>query len=137
MAAMLRVARVEVNTLVYEVAVYLSNNGVGTLGTTPTGSIFWRHMPSSPESCVGVIADSRPQIGVLPLSQLGFQVYVRNRSVGEGLGTASLVFSLLHGRVNVLPSLKGVAEGQAPGTYFRDANEVPVYPVSFGWLGHR
>lgn len=124
--------RTDVNTLVFEVAKYLESSGIGTLGQT----IFYRSMPNSPVKSVAVLAASSPVDRINPMSQLGFQVLVRDTSLGDGLGKSSKVFGLLHNKWAVLSTVKGYASGvNSPGPHIRDSNDIPYWSLNFLWLG--
>jgi hypothetical protein len=123
---------VSINTIVYETAVYLAASGVGSLGST----IYYRTLPDTPWECVAVTAETEYQDRLNTMSQLQYQVFVRDRSVGNGLSRAQEVFRLLGGARNIWQTVRGVSEGQgSPGQFYRDQNDVPVWPLNFRWRG--
>lgn len=124
---------VDISTLVFEYATYLANQtNVGSLG----GNVFYNSMPATPYDLICIVPESRPLEVVLPMEQHSFQIYVRNQNKKLGSQIAERVMTLIHGRVNVLPTLKGQAVSvSSPGTSYPDANNHTVYPLTFNWVG--
>lgn len=76
-----------------ELASYLENEGIGTVGT----DIFYTKMPADVNNCVGVLhtGGAGASMGG-PKRTLTFQIVVRNTDIDNAKTTANAIRQLLH-----------------------------------------
>lgn len=92
-------------TFIQEIATYLANNAVGTLGTT----VFYSHLPDASNQCVAVFDTG----GTIPDRYINtksptFQVFVRAATYTAGRELLDTIRTLLHNQYNVQLTVGGV-----------------------------
>ena len=116
-----------------DVAQYLDDNSVGTLGT----DLFKSFVPSSPDSCVAVLDTGGTQPDPdIPTKSPTFQVYIRNTSYSGGKAKLDTIRSLLHQASNVelvtgqtyFYYITAISEG---GHLGRDENGLDLFSINF------
>jgi len=116
-----------------DVAQYLADNSIGTLGT----NLFKSFVPSSPDSCVTVLdtGGTKPDMD-LPTKSPTFQIYIRSTSYSAGKSKLDSVRALLHqvANENLVANqtyfyyILALAEG---GHLGRDENGRDLFSINF------
>jgi hypothetical protein len=112
-----------------EVRTHLASSAVGTIGY----SLFYQ-LPDSPPTAIAVNATGgSPGTGPVTIRRPTFQVLCRAQRKVTAATNATSVFGVLHGRWNVLATIKGrIVADHEVGPYYRDANNNFVYTLNFG-----
>ena len=85
-------------SLISEVAEYLEDEGIGTLGT----DLFYSYLPDSVNACVAVLDTGGLQPDhYLPTAEPTFQVYIRSTTYALGKAKLDDVRAALHRQRNV------------------------------------
>lgn len=80
-------------TLISDIADYLEDNSLGTVGV----DIFYSHLPDAGNSCIAVYDTGGPQPEAdIPTKSPTFQVFIRSTDYNTGRGILDSVRSLLH-----------------------------------------
>lgn len=116
-----------------DVAQYLHNNSVASLGT----SLFKSYVPETPDAVVAVMDTGgvKPSIDI-PSKDPTFQVFIRSTNYSTGKTKLDLVRSLLHKQMNTQLIANGVyfyfihalSEG---GHLGRDENGKDLFSINF------
>lgn len=94
-------------SLIDDVATYLENNSIGTVGT----DIFKSYLPDNDGNPIIAVYDTggpAPNIDITSLKNPTFQIFVRADTYSTGKATLDSIRSLLH----------GIIETQVGNTYF-------------------